>query len=507
MKGGKDYLESLQSMYPEVDLCNYDQIKSELVNTPTEVRYIPTVDVSNTLAYCRRARGDEGSYVIFIDNAVKGMCRKFLYMHEYGHIKFNHLRNQALCKKLFNELYQNSISYFRSKINIPSDLVSDEDLLNYLYSKLDNMACDFEVNSKLFTETEWITCCINLKSLGVHPAQHKLPNGLTNLQYIRLMMNRIEEFIDKFINEINNQLMNGSEGESDDSNSMNGNVAGGSGKGETNKVDDSDGGSQDSSDNSEPDRSNSRPDFSEYTKEEIRDILDSWVHGNIIDDIEDTVADESLDDTILPGDSHQDRELSDVELTQSDIINNIIKFLQSKSITNGITNNRNVLYNYNRRKFGSSNIIIPRVHNKYEIETNNIIFLLDCSSSMDTEFLVRICNSISKFYKDLHHSPNSIIRLIGWDTDLVIDIELNKLDYAIQSGGGTRLSKGIDYIHDMHYDKPNTIIFILSDLGDNLTEWDYSCKSINADKIYAINISDAETKKYSNFEIYNCIEG
>jgi hypothetical protein len=544
---------------------NYNKILSELNDTPTEVKYKENVEATySTKAICMRSdKNGYGHNVILIDSSLSSICRKFLLIHEYGHIKYSHLANKGYLLNLYIKKFIDKGKELGKLLNAPTS-ASNEVIVTSVFNKIENIAADFEVNSKLYTEDEFNYGCSILNSRGSYPKDYGYPIGLSMVEYIRLMTESILEEEDSILNKIEkpdwmnsnseskNDQSEGEDSEDTDSSQSNqteesdtnensdtetqsstdesGDTEGipedGNSTQSSSTEDSSEGGESESSQGNncnEDNEGSSNSDLNDSTSgsltpDEIQKILSEWSKegSEDIDHIKppsefngelNNLFSDSLKNTgsaTLPGsESTTINEAYSLKKVKS--IDALIKFLRDKFITNGITSYRNQLYNYNRRIFGKNNkIIIPREKVKYEINKENLIFLIDVSSSMDAEFLTHCSKSILEFYKSIN--INGIHRLISCNTKVQEDVDLDELDHQLYADGGTALANGIHYINE-YYQKKDTILFILSDLGDYLDVWDETLNNTKYDKVYVINVDNNPCKVvYKNFEIFNLME-
>ena len=167
-----------------------------------------------------------------------------------------------------------------------------------------------------------------------------------------------------------------------------------------------------------------------------------------------------------------------------------LKKILDKEVFNkvNVSTRRDQMYNVNRRKLGTSSVIVPRNLNRQEFRPDNFYVLLDVSGSISTTFskkVVEFFNHFSKLYgKDS--------RLIMWDDYLRGDEKLSEITKVVY-GGNNDLASGIDYI-EANYIKGNADakVFIISDFYDDLNKMAASIKRGKAN-YFAINWHGDET--------------
>ena len=116
-------------------------------------------------------------------------------------------------------------------------------------------------------------------------------------------------------------------------------------------------------------------------------------------------------------------------------------------------------------------VIVPSITQKISLSVDpKLVFLIDISSSMNTELVDRILKTIAKSLYKLNRGLRYDI--ITWSTRLgehIKDIDPKKGVKRISCGGGTDMASGMVYFKN-NYDK-NAILILISDFEDSLDEW------------------------------------
>ena len=116
-------------------------------------------------------------------------------------------------------------------------------------------------------------------------------------------------------------------------------------------------------------------------------------------------------------------------------------------------------------------VIVPSITQKISLSVDpKLVFLIDISSSMNTELVDRVLKTIAKSLYKLNRGLRYDI--ITWSTRLgehIKDINPKKGVKRISCGGGTDMASGMVYFKN-NYDK-NAILILISDFEDSLNEW------------------------------------
>lgn len=195
-----------------------------------------------------------------------------------------------------------------------------------------------------------------------------------------------------------------------------------------------------------------------------------------------------------------------------DVLYDLIVKQTSKRVQYKRENKMDPLYNYNRRKFSSDSrqTLVPKVRKIVKPVIDNsymrAIFVVDVSSSMDASEISEIINTIDKAAKS--NKKKFDFTIVTWDTDLVQILDLSNLnDMCI--GGGTDIARGIKYVIKNYHKSCEDKIFVISDLEDDLNDWDDTIiKSpfYKYENTYAIETSNGYgTSKLKNFQNFSLV--
>lgn len=128
-------------------------------------------------------------------------------------------------------------------------------------------------------------------------------------------------------------------------------------------------------------------------------------------------------------------------------------------------------------------LIVPSYKSEVRVDTNvKLVYLIDVSGSMDTRLIDRILSTIA--YKMSKINRGLRYDIIAWSTELENHFKnLNPSDEVVKisTGGGTRLSGGIQYFKE-NYDS-SAILIIASDFEDYLEDW---AQVLNTMKNYSV---------------------
>lgn len=167
----------------------------------------------------------------------------------------------------------------------------------------------------------------------------------------------------------------------------------------------------------------------------------------------------------------------------SNALNEVINDVRNRSVV--WSTKKDMMRNYNRGSIRS--VIAPAIVHQYSVSKNlKIAYLIDTSGSMDSRLIDRCIKTISEKMKKINGGLKYDI--ISCDTavrKVYKDIDPRKSIPEISSGGGTRISKGINYFRS-NYSSDTTLV-IISDFEDNLKEWQDELNHMKGYKIYGFN--------------------
>ena len=437
----------------------------------------PNIRSSQPMAFACRSRNTTGVYEVYVNPNVPYECREPLELHEFGHVIFTHM---SLLENQRKILVQKIMSYWnRFEKHIEDNvLATKEDIQKaskIICDAILNIAMDYEVNSKLFTDDEWKTFVeyiqwasikaaadapnttkeelekiiewLNNKSedkdLLFHPCwpeDEGFPKGLDYRQYIDLMLMRPDNAMDAIKKALGKT----------DSGSGDGN---GSGSGKSNH-----GGKISKSDLERilKEQNDANNEASNDAKEdaEKQDDAEQGTSSN-------AARDKLNQGGWSPNGHSVDKRIYDYKNSKAlgrKILNEII----NKQVLMCRQDN---LYYYNRQKY-NSNLLISKMKSEDLYRPGNIYLLVDCSCSIGSDVIEAIIGVVKNISKKC--GPHS--RIIWWDTALAGDYPLKELKGPTHCGG-TAISHGIHYVSEKYLKRSNDKLIVLSDYEDSLHMW------------------------------------
>ena len=461
-------------------LSRLEEVKNQMakyVHTVTE----DTNLVSPAPAFCLIRDAFVGDiYKIYVNSADPEL-ENFLYMHECGHIIFNHIDN-------FDKKSLALSSRIRAAFDKYKDWFDNEDsFFNYFKQTIFNVVEDFEVNSKLFTKKEFDESCklgaevLGLPEFrGMWPEDYKYPIGKTWREYLTYVLDNLEPFLEKMKNDMNNDD-NGNQ-ENQDGNG-NGNGNGMQQPSRNGKSKSSQKGAGKNKNNNKQRRSKGfSPEEIEKLKKDIDNRKNS-VLEKVANKIEEKIQNQKL------GESNDDSDYGDGHSITESIREEYYTFDELKKFFDkNVFNKKNIMtkrdqmYNVNRRKTGNSNLIVPRNLTREEFRADDFYVLLDVSGSVSKELIDNTINLFSDFASKFGRNS----RLICWDTSLCFDKKFVDIKNYTIYGDGTNIGLGIDYVAKKYINKKRNKLFIISDFCDDLACWKRFIKSNNLNDVYGV---------------------
>jgi hypothetical protein len=400
---------------------------------------------SGGLAYVYRAFN--GAYRIFLNPVATEIERKFMDLHEKGHVVGNHMNvgpNREHFKKAIAAEFHKITQYFA---DTTLKNKSEDELVDFLYWKFANIAQDMEINSMQFSK-DWsgvakITMArvanevnLNLAKTGkkqkqiiaglmreietgqsqyfCHPENYEgLAYELDWIMYMEYLIQHIEETVQKIA-----VAAAGGHGKA-------------SGKGGIN-----DGDVKEESEQNHGEEPNTDWD------EEVEDTEDDFEEGGH-----------------GAGPSHNTvvKEAQGVSSMED-----LAKIIQKHSYSHEKRYlHTDVLYNSNRAK--QNGVVIPRRQFIRKVYPGAMQFLVDVSGSVNIGLVESAIKTISEtvsFDKKRSH-------VVCWDTALCADFTLDE-PIKIPRGGDNMCSLGMRYIIQNYIKRPDDKIFWISDYGDYL---------------------------------------
>ena len=437
----------------------------------------PNIRSSQPMAFACRSRNTTGVYEVYVNPNVPYECREPLELHEFGHVIFTHM---SLLENQRKILVQKIMSYWnRFEKHIEDNaLKTKEDIQKaskIICDAILNIAMDYEVNSKLFTDDEWKTFVEYVqwasikaaadapnttkeelekiiewldnksedKDLLFHPCwpeDEGFPKGLDYRQYIDLMLMRPDNAMDA-IKKALGKTDSGS-GDGNGSGSGKGNHGGKISKSDLEKI--------------LKEQNDANNEASNDAKEEAekQDDSEQGTSSN-------AARDKLNQDGWSPNGHSVDKRIYDYKNSKAlgrKILNEII----NKQVLMCRQDN---LYYYNRQKY-NSNLLISKMRSEDLYRPGNIYLLVDCSCSIGSDVIEAIIGVVKNISKKC--GPHS--RIIWWDTALAGDYPLKELKGPTHCGG-TAISRGIQYVSEKYLKRSNDKLIVLSDYEDSLHMW------------------------------------
>lgn len=437
----------------------------------------PNIRDSQPMAFACRSRNTTGVYEVYVNPNVPYECREPLELHEFGHVIFTHM---SLLENQRKILVQKIMSYWnRFEKHIEDNaLKTKEDIQKaskIICDAILNIAMDYEVNSKLFTDDEWKTFVEYIqwasikaaadapnttkeelekiiewldnesedKDLLFHPCwpeDEGFPKGLDYRQYIDLMLMRPDNAMDAIKKALGK--MGSESGDGNGSGSGKGNHGGKISKSDLERI--------------LKEQNDANNEASNDAKEEAEKQ----------DDAEQGTSSNAARDKLNQGgwspNGHSvDKRIYDYKNSKAlgrKILNEII----NKQVLMCRQDN---LYYYNRQKY-NSNLLISKMKSEDLYRPGNIYLLVDCSCSIGSDVIEAIIGVVKNISKKC--GPHS--RIIWWDTALAGDYPLKELKGPTHCGG-TSISRGIHYVSEKYLKRSNDKLIVLSDYEDSLHMW------------------------------------
>lgn len=503
----------------------YDEVKNYMSQFVMDVKGDPTL--KNPLAFVLIRNSLVGEcYKLYVNNADPDL-EKLLYMHECGHIIYDHIENDDMKAASVSSRIRAKFEEYRDWFD------NDETFFEYFKKEIFNVIQDFEVNSKLFSKEEFETLCklgsrvLGRKMRGCWPEDYGFPVGKTWKEYLSYVLDNFEQFLDgekhslskkdddnegrtkpAFGKGENNDEGDSADGESqpgdgeadgngDENENENGKPSKkggkkGKGKGKGNNEGDGDGEASDgdgeptekapTSNNGEDDSSRvARSDIgnrirnSRFTKEEL-DEMKKQVSENLNQNKEREANRCDSEGMTRGGDGDASGYEYNKELNFDEIKRQLLKNVFNKKVINS---RRDIMYNSNRRK-STGSVLIPKDISREEYRADDFFVIMDVSGSVSenlTEKTVAMFNELSSQF-------GRKSRIIFWDDRLVDDVQLNKVSKNYR-GGSTDIAGAIDYLNK-NYIKGNEKVFIISDFCDSLYDWKVAIGKSRSKNFYGI---------------------
>ena len=152
------------------------------------------------------------------------------------------------------------------------------------------------------------------------------------------------------------------------------------------------------------------------------------------------------------------------------------KYITKELMKNTKTIKRDMLYNYNRNKIGTS-VLIPAVRNETLTKKATIYAIVDTSGSVDRQLVQGFTGSFRKISKKLGYGS----RVIYCNSRVEADYG-PKDDIRPFTGGGTDIAEGIKYVKEKYNPKYKDVVYVISDFEDNMDSWNSVLDTMNCKK-------------------------
>ena len=486
-----------------MNITKQDFIDNEIRNICYSITPVSSgPSVGYTLRKTGELLGD--IYKIFVNSELKPDVMQFVLDHEFGHVIFGHMNNDALNEAL--AISKMETSYDNYKHLFPDD-VTKEDAVNFAKGALLNIAMDCEVNSKLFTKDEYDhfekeICGDDKEAHLIHPTNYDLPVEESYIYYINGLCDNPEKMIEDFFKEKDNQQNQnqqqqnnqGQQGQGQQSQSSSGNgqnsnqSQNGSGQtqnnsGNSNQSNQSNSGNkQSSSGNSNGNEQKSSFDkngkISKEAFEKAKKEIQESTAGTMMDN------DNTSTEYDGPGQGNENRE---VQVEEKDQLEEVKRTVLKEIIQTVRTSKKDMMYNYNRRKNGS-NVIVSKQISSLKKEIGKAYFIVDVSGSMSQVTLEKLYNTFTEIGKQINKNS----RIILWNEELVSDKKI--FEKELRVGGGTKIADAIDYVSEKYLTRKD-ILFVCSDFEDNIGYWNIALEKAKYRKSYGILLGKGSSKK------------
>lgn len=482
-----------------------DEIMDNLVWTKIQ----PNINTPNPLAFATRSGGTRGVFEIYVNPYVDSEVAQYLELHEKGHIIFTHMSMQDKQREIQIAKILNYWGKIKQHLDLSEAVekaaangISEETVAKkyakMLANKMLNIAMDFEVNSKLFTEEEWaqfkvytdyayFTAAASMEKTNpmelaqiltfltenendtekyftkpCWPEDYEFPTKLTFGEYIDLMCQNIDKFMDNMADQ------NGS-GEGDEDSEGNGDGEGEDGEGGHKKLSAEDiERMQKEAEDGDNDKNQDRAENGDDADSE--DGEDGKSTGKKEGEDE---AGEEVKKSRASGAKRGGKGYSPVGHKKDGTIyiegadNKEVEDFIIKNVFNKKVENTRVDYMklYNRRKYG--NVMVSTANKEDVWRPGNIYMIVDCSGSIDEAAIKTFITTVKNVAKKC--GPKS--RIIWWDTGLQGDTLLRE-NKGPSGCGGTQIAAGIKYVREKYLGKnKNDKLIIISDYYDALYQW------------------------------------
>lgn len=398
------------------DPALYNEVNEYINSLNVEIRSFNDDEKYPAPAFVMKRFDNCVPYKVFYKN---DEFEKYYLLHEYGHIYFAHINNEVLKENLIKS---------RLKYILPKN-VSEEDFMRVFSMHLDNVTKDMEVNSKLFSDEEFEAFEKGTGNEYILPQRYGFPKGLEADTYLNLVLMDLDKFMDEDKSRQQRKNGDGDGKEQGDSGPM------------------------------------SNEDYLDSIEKELKETssvnekFESRVEQG--DEEDGGQLNKKAGKKAGNGTKYEESDLND-DIKSNEDLKEFIRGIHTKKTR--IVRKTDVMYNYNRRKTGSS-VIVPKISSSYKKrdEKATLYILYDVSGSVNPELTEKVVKTISEICDELKTGS----RVIFWNESLVNDIDIKDIG-KVYCGGGTYLASGVKYIEQKYSPKKNDFVLIVSDFEDNI---------------------------------------
>ncbi len=424
-------------------------------------------------------------YKIFVNDTDPELTA-FMEAHEIGHVIFGHAKNTT------NKNAINKVKVKAAYDKVQNFFTNADDFYQYFQRILYNIVLDMEVNGKLFSEdeynffesrkarlfsgTEGCAMCCWAPAYG-------FPNGLDASAYLTLILADPEKFLTQIKDQMNQQGKNGEGQKSDgDSDGQDGaerigqqqESSSGSGKSDLSKKNMENG--KETAEKKKNGNQNLK--FSKKELEKLKQEIELLDQSEEIEKAEEEMNRlRQVDSDGRSEDGSADERVAGVASNSKQLE----KMLTDMLMRDQTQTRRNMLYYYNRRKFGT-NLLIPKTTKEINFERPCLYILADVSNSIDRALLSMFVG----MFKNIANSLNSRCRFITWNTRLNGDWNIKEIPEYIRLGGGTSMAEGFQYIADTYHPRNNDAVIIVSDYVDEVDKWIKVLDKTHMSNVYGV---------------------
>ena len=478
----KELREQISKLMPQLESQFWSYYNSACTEMGKVVwtRIHPNIRKSQPMAFCARSRRTTGVFEIYVNPYVPYEVIKPFELHEFGHVIFTHMSLMNNQREILIQKIMSHWSKFEGHLDDSILKSSDVDIkkaAQIICNAILNIAMDYEVNSKLFTDDEWktfvdytqwafisasigsesttneelvkiqewITSTEQNKKLLFQPCwpvDSGFPKGLDYKQYVDLMLMKPDNAMDALKKALNNQQGQGGSSDGQD---------GSNGSGEGNfKI--------------------SKTDL-EKLKEQQSDA-NSDASNDAIDKAQEQDDEEN---GTSGGGQRQKNNISGWGLNEGKQNEDVIDVTDNKALKSKLLKeviNKHILlcrqdnmYYYNRQKY-QSNLLVSKTKDEDIYRPGNVYLLVDCSGSIGTNSISAIIGVV----KDIAKKCGPKSRIIWWDTRCEGDFLLKEMK-GPKGCGGTEIGGGIRYVRENYLKKNNDKLIVISDYCDALNCW------------------------------------